>query len=52
MDEYIVKKIIKNWKYLNSYYPQYFQPEIQPFLNKEWFPKCEINEDVEKINGL
>ena len=48
MDEYIVKKIIKNEKYLNAKYPQYFQPEIQPFLNKEWFPKCETNEKKEK----
>ena len=24
-------------------YPQYFQPEIQPFISKEWFPKNEKN---------
>ena len=46
MDEYIVKKIIKNEKYLNAKYPQYFQPEIQPFLNEEWFPKYETNKLV------
>ena len=48
IDEYIVKKIIKNEKYLNAKYPQYFQPEIQPFLNKEWFTKCEINGKIEE----
>ena len=37
-DEYIVRTII-NRKYIDAKYPQYFQPEIQPFINKEWFPK-------------
>ena len=44
----LLKKIIKNEKYLNAKYPQYFQSEIQPFLNKKWFPKHETNEEVEK----
>ena len=28
--------------------PQYFQPKIQSFLNEEWFPKYETNEDKEE----
>ena len=39
IDEYIVKKIVKTDKYIKAKYPQYFQPEIQPFINEKWFPK-------------
>ena len=39
LDEYIAKKITKTDKYINAKYPQYFQPEIQPFINEKWFPK-------------
>ena len=38
IDESIAKQITRG-KYLEAKYPQYFQPEIQPFINKEWFPK-------------
>ena len=38
-DEYIAKKITKTDKYTKAKYPQYFQPEIQPFINEKWFPK-------------
>lgn len=38
VDEYFVKQIIEE-KYVKMKYPQYFQPEIQPFLNEKWFPK-------------
>lgn len=34
-----IAKIIISGKYLLKNYPQYFTPEIQPFLNKTWFPK-------------
>ena len=37
-DANIIKKIIKP-KYLDAKYPQYFQPEIKPFINEKWFPK-------------
>ena len=51
-DEYIVR-IITSDKYVDAKYPQYFQPEIQPFINKEWFPKydkkCRSNEWVLEI---
>ena len=39
MDEDIVKIITLNEKFINSKYPQYFLPEIKPFLTKPWFPK-------------
>ena len=32
-------KITKTEKYIKGKYPQYFQPEIQPFINEKWFPK-------------
>ena len=35
-DEQIVKKII-NDKYLKANYPEYFSPEIRPFINEKWF---------------
>ena len=38
-DESIAKKITTTDKYIKFCYPQYFQPEIQPFINKKWFPK-------------
>ncbi|KAK8843788.1 hypothetical protein M9Y10_024860 [Tritrichomonas musculus] len=29
----------KTDKYLKAKYPQYFQPEIKPFISEKWFPK-------------
>ena len=55
VDEYFVKKIIQN-KYIKKKYPQYFWPEIKPFMNESWFPKYnsesfyKINEWVEEMN--
>ncbi|KAK8836735.1 hypothetical protein M9Y10_037252 [Tritrichomonas musculus] len=37
-DAYVVFKIIHK-KFCEAKYPQYFQPEIQPFINEKWFPK-------------
>lgn len=34
-DEYIAKKITLNVKYVNSFYPQYFKPEILPYKSKK-----------------
>ena len=36
MDEYIVKRIAAP-KYIKAKYPQYFQPEIQPFISEKMF---------------
>ena len=38
-DEYIAKQITNINKFIEAKYPQYFQPEIQPFINEKWFPK-------------
>ena len=52
-DENIAKKIACTYKYIEAKYPQYFQPEIQPFINEKWFPKynpnTKENEWVEEI---
>ena len=50
IDEYITKKISKTDKYIKSKYPQYFQPEIQPFINEKWFPKYDPNDQDLKKN--
>ena len=47
VDEYFVKQIIKD-KYLNKKYPQYFAPEIKPFINEKWFPKNEWVEEIKE----
>ena len=47
IDEYYCWKITKTYKHIKAKYPQYFQPEIQPFINEKWFPKKE--EWVEEI---
>ena len=39
IDEFIAKKITNIDIYIEAKYPQYFQPEIQPFINEQWFPK-------------
>ena len=39
IDQYIVIRITTTEKFIESKYPQYFQPEIQPFINEQWFPK-------------
>lgn len=53
IDEYFVKTIT-NGKYINAKYPQYFSPEIKPFLNEKWFPKSDPdynqNKWIEEIN--
>lgn len=38
VDEYIARKII-DFKYQKQKYPQYFMPEIKPYVNEKWFPK-------------
>ena len=43
-DEYIIKKITTTPKYIKYKYPQYFSPEIKPFINEKWFPKKEENQ--------
>ena len=49
VDEYFVKQIT-NGKYSEKKYPQYFAPEIQPFINKVWFPKYDPNDECLKEN--
>lgn len=54
VDEYFAKQITKP-KYLSRKYPQYFAPEIAPFMNEKWFPKDEIWDDEdenESDNGI
>ena len=50
-DEYIVKKIVNIGKYIEAKYPQYFQPEFQPFINEKWFPKYDRRYSELKKNG-
>ncbi|KAK8836069.1 hypothetical protein M9Y10_040025 [Tritrichomonas musculus] len=50
-DEFIIKRIVNNEKYIESKYPQYFQPEIQPFINEKWFPKYDKNDWRLKYNN-
>ena len=50
IDEFIVKNIINTYNiFYNSYYPQFFQPEIEPFINEEWFPKYDLNNWFEEL---
>ena len=51
IDEYIAKKITKTDNYNTYQYPQYFQPEIQPFINEKWFPKYDSKDCDLKKNG-
>lgn len=43
--DYFVAKKITSEKYIKSKYPQYFTPEILPFVDEKWFPKSELNWD-------
>ena len=38
MNQPIVLKLLSD-KYVNRKYPEYFSPEIKPFIKKNWFPK-------------
>ena len=49
IDEYIAKKIMMTDKYIISKYPQYFQPEIQPFINEKWFTKYDPKDSDKKL---
>ena len=48
-DEFFIKQIIQK-KYIKKKYPQYFAPEIKPFMNEEWFPKYDANKYGPKRN--
>ena len=48
MDEDIVKQIMNDAKYINAYYPDYFQPEIQSFAQEKLFPQCK-KEEISKF---
>lgn len=37
VDTYIAKKFTTVKKYITALYPQYFQPELMPFINEKWF---------------
>ena len=39
MDNYIFNKFAYEYKYINAKYPQYFAPEIKPFLTENWINK-------------
>lgn len=47
IDEYVVKRII-TYKYVEKKYPQYFAPEILPFVNEKWFPKFIDDDEKQK----
>ncbi|KAK8897974.1 hypothetical protein M9Y10_000218 [Tritrichomonas musculus] len=49
MDKHIAKKITTNNYYIKAKYPQYFTPEIQPFINEKWLTKNDkLMEDLKK----
>ena len=50
IDEYIVKKLTSD-KYVKMKYPQYFSPEIRPFMNEKWFPKIEVKKENNSRNN-
>ena len=43
-DKSIVLQITSG-KYIRKKYPEYFAPEIKPFINENWFPKIDKNYD-------
>ncbi|KAK8843653.1 hypothetical protein M9Y10_024716 [Tritrichomonas musculus] len=47
IEKNIAKEISTNDKYLQAKYPEYFRPEIQPFINESWFPKnVDFSEEI------
>lgn len=49
IDDHIAKKILTTEKFIEQNYPQYFVPEIKPFVNEKWFPndiRDFINKDL------
>ena len=44
LDKYIIQQLI-SYKFRKAKYPQYFSPEIKPFMNEDWFPKYKQNEN-------
>ena len=45
MDRYIIQ-ILNTEKYLKSNYPEYFAPEIKPFISEKWFPTNNLLERI------
>ena len=48
MDDRVAKEIVTSYKCKKSKYPQYFAPEIKPYINENWFQ--EDKELIEEIN--
>lgn len=46
MDEYVFHKIITNDHFIKANYPQYFSPEIKPFVTEKW-----LHKNREKLNN-
>ena len=47
IDDHIAKKILTTEKFIEQNYPQYFVPEIKPFVNEKWFPN-DIRDFIKK----
>ncbi|KAK8853725.1 hypothetical protein M9Y10_016268 [Tritrichomonas musculus] len=48
MNQSIVLKLLSD-KYVNRKYPEYFSPEIKPFIKENWFPKRLKNKILFKL---
>ena len=49
-DEYVIRKITMTNKLVEANYPQYFQPEIEPFMQEQWFPRYNFHNYVQTQN--
>lgn len=49
-DEYVIRKITMTNKLVEANYPQYFQPEIEPFMQEQWFPRYNFHNCVQTQN--
>lgn len=49
-DDYVCKQLIKE-KFIITKYPQFFSPELQPFIKNDWFPPNNANNNwINEIN--
>ena len=47
VDKFFIQKITTN-EFEQKYYPEYFAPEIKPFMNEEWFTENRLFEYLKK----
>ena len=53
LDNYVAKKFLSN-QYIKNKYPQYFFPELKPFIDEKWIKKTKLKKmmNIDWVKGM